>query len=100
MTPASALTYSSTGRPPNAATPTLSTRSTLQTRSWTTRSPANASKAGRSTIQAQRGEHPAEHHLTIRRIQGTRDLWVTECVITYDGMPTYSLSIMKISDGL
>ena len=55
---------------------------------------------GRSTIQAQRSEHPAERHLTIRRIQGTRDLWVSECVITYDGMPTYSLSIMKISDGL
>ena len=99
MTPASGLTYSSTGRPPNAATPTLSTRSTLQTRSWTTRQSGERFK-GRSTIQAQRSEHPAERHLTIRRIQGTRDLWVTECVITYDGMPTYSLSIMKISDGL
>ena len=55
---------------------------------------------GRSTIQAQRGEHPAERHLTIRRIQGTRDLWVSECVITYDGVPTYSLSVMEITDGL
>jgi hypothetical protein len=25
---------------------------------------------------------------------------VSECVITYDGVPTYSLSVMEISDGL
>jgi SnoaL-like domain len=55
---------------------------------------------GRPTIQAQRGGHPAERHFTIRRILGGGDLWVSECVITYDGVPTYSLSIMEISDGL
>jgi hypothetical protein len=54
---------------------------------------------GRSTIQAQRGGHPAERHFTIRRIQGGRDLWVSECVITYDGAPTYSLSVMEFTDG-
>jgi hypothetical protein len=55
---------------------------------------------GRSTIQAQRGGHPAERHFTVRRIQGGGDLWVSECVITYDGAPTYSLSVMELSDGL
>ncbi len=42
---------------------------------------------GRSRIQAQRGGHPAERHFTIRRILGGGDLWVNECVITYDGVP-------------
>jgi hypothetical protein len=56
--------------------------------------------SGRSRIQAQRGGHPAERHFTIRRIQGSGDLWVSECVITYDGVPTYSVSVMEITDGL
>jgi SnoaL-like domain len=55
---------------------------------------------GRSTIQAQRGGHPAERHFTVRRILGGGNLWVSECLITYDGAPTYSLSVMEISDGL
>jgi SnoaL-like domain len=55
---------------------------------------------GRAKIQAQRGGHPAERHFTIRRILGAGDLWVSECVITYDGVPTHSVSIMEISDGL
>jgi hypothetical protein len=55
---------------------------------------------GRSSIQAQRGGHPADRHFTIRRIVGGGDLWVSECVITYDGLPTYSLSVMETADGL
>jgi hypothetical protein len=54
---------------------------------------------GRSKIQAQRGGHPAERHFTVRRIQGGGDLWVSECVITYDGVPTDSISIMEFADG-
>ncbi len=54
---------------------------------------------GRSKIQAQRGGHPAERHFTVRRIRGAGDLWVSEVVITYDGVPTYSISIMEITDG-
>jgi len=54
---------------------------------------------GRSTIQAQRGGHPAERHFTLRRILGAGDAWVSECVITYDGVPTYSVSIMEITGG-
>jgi hypothetical protein len=54
---------------------------------------------GRSRIQAQRGGHPADRHFTIRRILGGGNLWVSECVITYDGVPTCSVSIMEIADG-
>ncbi len=54
---------------------------------------------GRAKIQAQRGGHPAERHFTVRRILGAGDLWVSECVITYDGVPTYSVSLMEIGDG-
>src|ERR1700689_2933637 len=50
---------------------------------------------GRSTIRAQRGGNPAERHFTIRRIRGGGELWVSECVITYDGAPTYSVSVME-----
>jgi hypothetical protein len=55
---------------------------------------------GRSKIQAQRGGHPAERHFTILRIRGRGDLWVSECVITYDGVPTYSVSVMEFADDL
>ncbi|MEU4252851.1 nuclear transport factor 2 family protein [Amycolatopsis sp. NPDC026612] len=55
---------------------------------------------GRSTIQAQRGGHPAERHFTIVRIQGSNDFWVSECVITYDGVPTNTVSIMEFTGGL
>ena len=55
---------------------------------------------GRSTIQAQRGGHPAERHFTIRRIVGGGDLWVSECVISYDGVPTCSVSVMEFNNGL
>jgi hypothetical protein len=55
---------------------------------------------GRSAIQAQRGGHPAERHFALRRIIGGGDVWVSECMITYDAVPTYSVSIMEITDGL
>ena len=55
---------------------------------------------GRATIQAQRGGHPAQRHFTVRRILGGGDLWVSECVITYDGVPTYSVSVMEMTNGL
>jgi ketosteroid isomerase-like protein len=52
---------------------------------------------GRAKIQAQRGGHPAVRHFTVRRIQGGGDLWVSEVVITYDGAPSYSVSIMEFA---
>jgi len=50
---------------------------------------------GRAAISAQRGGHPADRHFTVLRIVGRADLWVSECVITYDELPTYSVSIME-----
>ena len=55
---------------------------------------------GRSKIQAQRGGHPAESHFTILRIRGGGDLWVSEVVITYDGKPSYSVSVMEFGGDL
>jgi len=55
---------------------------------------------GRSKIQEQRGGHPAERHFSIRRILGGGELWVSECVISYDGVPTLSVSVMEIVHGL
>jgi hypothetical protein len=52
---------------------------------------------GRSTIAAQRGGHPADRHFTVLRIVGGGSLWLNECVITYDGTPTYSVSIMEFA---
>jgi hypothetical protein len=54
---------------------------------------------GRSTIAAQRGGHPADRHFTVLRIVGSGDLWVSECIITYDGVPSYAVSVMEFADG-
>ena len=50
---------------------------------------------GRKTIAAQRGGHPADRHFTVLRITGSGNQWVSECIITYDDVPTYSVSIME-----
>jgi hypothetical protein len=51
----------------------------------------------RATIAAQRGGHPADRHFRVLRISGLGEVWVSECVITYDGRPSYSVSIMEFS---
>jgi hypothetical protein len=52
---------------------------------------------GRTTIAAQRGGHPAERHFTVLRISGDGSLWVSECIITYNGVPSFSVSIMEFA---
>jgi hypothetical protein len=52
---------------------------------------------GRAAIAAQRAGHPADRHFTVLRIVGRDDLWVSECTITYDGVPTYSVSVMEFA---
>src|SRR5579859_2705993 len=55
---------------------------------------------GRRTIQALRSHHPDKPSgFTVRRILGSGDLWVTEYVITYQGRPVDTLSIMEFQDG-
>ena len=50
---------------------------------------------GRSNIQAQRASQPSKKRFTVRRIIGSGDLWVTEFILTYDGKPSYTVSIME-----
>jgi hypothetical protein len=35
----------------------------------------------------------------VRRITGKGDLWVTEFILSYDGRPSYVVSIMECLDG-
>jgi hypothetical protein len=54
---------------------------------------------GRAAIAAQRSGHPADRHFTVQRIVGSGELWVSECTITYDGVPTCSVSVMELQHG-
>ncbi len=54
---------------------------------------------GRRNIQASRAAQPNNKRFAIRRIIGTGSLWVTEYVLTYDGKPSYTVSIMEFHDG-
>ena len=55
---------------------------------------------GRRKIQASRAAQPNHKRFTVRRITGAGDLWVTEYVLTYDGRPSYTVSIMEFRDGM
>jgi ketosteroid isomerase-like protein len=50
---------------------------------------------GRSNIQGQRANQPSNKRFSIRRIVGSGQLWVTEFILTYDGKPSYTVSIME-----
>lgn len=54
---------------------------------------------GRESIKALRESHPSQLGFTTRRILGGGDLWITEYVITYDGEPVHTVSIMEFRDG-
>ena len=54
---------------------------------------------GRRNIQESRFLQPNRKRFTVRRIVGCGDLWVTEFVLTYDGQPSYAVSIMEFRDG-
>ena len=53
----------------------------------------------RRNIQASRTAQPNRKRFTVRRILGASNLWVTEFVLTYDGQPSYTVSIMEFKDG-
>ena len=50
---------------------------------------------GRSNIQGQRGHHPALREFVVRSVRGSGELWITELVISYDGKPYDTVSIME-----
>ena len=54
---------------------------------------------GRHNIQASRVAQPNSKRFRVRRIVGTGDLWVTEFILTYDGIPSYTVSVMEFRDG-
>ncbi|HET7889714.1 MAG TPA: nuclear transport factor 2 family protein [Bradyrhizobium sp.] len=55
---------------------------------------------GRRNIQESRTVQPNQKHFTVRRITGSGELWVSEFVLTYDGIPSYVVSIMEFRDGM
>jgi hypothetical protein len=54
---------------------------------------------GRRNILASRVAQPNRKRFTVRRIIGGNGLWVTEYILTYDGRPSYTVSIMEFLDG-
>jgi hypothetical protein len=54
---------------------------------------------GRRNILSSRAAQPNRKRFTVRRITGAGDLWVTEFVLSYDGRPSYTVSIMEFTDG-
>src|SRR5246127_5998095 len=54
---------------------------------------------GRANIQASRTAQPNLKRFTVRRMLGGGDLWVSELVMTYDGRPSYVISIMEFDGG-
>lgn len=54
---------------------------------------------GRHNIQESRTVQPNRKRFAVRRIIGSGSLWISEFVLTYDGSPSYSVSIMEFTDG-
>jgi hypothetical protein len=53
----------------------------------------------RRHIQLARAAQPNKKRFNVKRILGKDDLWITELVMTYDGQPSYVVSIMEFLDG-
>jgi hypothetical protein len=54
---------------------------------------------GRRKIQESRTVQPNAKRFAVQRIVGAGDLWVSEFVLRYDGVPSYTVSIMEFRDG-
>jgi hypothetical protein len=55
---------------------------------------------GRHNIQESRMVQPNKKRFTVQRMIGSSDLWVTQFVLSYDGTPSYTVSIMEFREGL
>ncbi len=53
---------------------------------------------GRSNIQNQRASQPNKKRFSVRRIIGGGHLWVTEFILTYDGKPSFTVSIIEFRE--
>jgi hypothetical protein len=55
---------------------------------------------GRKNLQALRSHHPGKPSgFSVRRVVGKDDLWISEYIITYQGKPAYTVSIMEFRNG-
>jgi hypothetical protein len=52
---------------------------------------------GRRNIQITRTIQPNRKRFTVQRIVGGGNLWVTEFILSYDGKPSYTVSIMEFT---
>jgi ketosteroid isomerase-like protein len=50
---------------------------------------------GRLKIQLSCAAQPNRKRFAVRRIIGAGELWITELILTYDGRPSYTVSIME-----
>jgi hypothetical protein len=55
---------------------------------------------GRCRIQESRRVQPNDKRFAVRRILGSGALWISEFTLSYDGTPSYVVSIMEFRDGL
>jgi hypothetical protein len=51
-------------------------------------------------MQESRFVQPNKKRFKLRRIIGSGDLWVSEFILSYDGTPSYAVSIMEFREGL
>ena len=54
---------------------------------------------GRRNIQESRFVQPNKKRFTVQRMVGSGNLWITEFVLSYDGKPSYTVSIMEFHAG-
>src|ERR1700733_919364 len=50
---------------------------------------------GRHNIQITRSKQPNKKRFAVQRVLGHGELWVTEYILSYDGKPSYTVSIME-----
>ena len=54
---------------------------------------------GRANIRSSRQAQPNRKRFAVRRISGSGNFWVSEFVLSYDGQPSFTVSIMEFRDG-
>ncbi|MBB3465227.1 nuclear transport factor 2 family protein [Rhizobium sp. BK377] len=55
---------------------------------------------GRWKIRKSRFLQVNKKRFSVSRIVGSDGLWVTQFILTYDGVPSYAVSIMEVANGL
>jgi hypothetical protein len=54
---------------------------------------------GRTNLQISRAVNPSRRKYNVRRIAGCGNLWVSEVLISIEGQPVNTISIMEFRDG-